>query len=120
MPTRISMPLPGTCAAAERAGRRPASASSRRENRVVLRSIPSITHPLLPGHRASMRRPPGGLQESGPQQSGRQESGRPIDDLGDLVEMRIDLVGEMVEMAPFLAEFGRNVRLVQKLAALPL
>src|SRR5262245_379012 len=41
-------------------------------------------------------------------------------DVRDLVEMRIDLFGHPVELAPFLAELGRAVRGLQHLAALPL
>src|SRR4029077_2866597 len=43
-----------------------------------------------------------------------------VHDLRDLVEMRIDLVRQLIEVAPFLAELGRAMRRLQKLAILPL
>src|SRR5690242_3030082 len=35
-------------------------------------------------------------------------------DMRDLVEMRVDVVGDAVEMRPFLAELGRLMRLLQQ------
>src|SRR5262249_10129290 len=43
-----------------------------------------------------------------------------VDHVGNLVEVRIDLVRQPVEVAPLLAELGRVMRLRQKIAVLPL
>jgi hypothetical protein len=41
-------------------------------------------------------------------------------DVRDLVEMRVDVLGQPIEFLPFLAEVGRAVGGFQELAALPL
>src|SRR5688500_7562072 len=41
-------------------------------------------------------------------------------DVTHLVQMRVDLVGDLIEMTPLLAELRRTMRRVQQLAALPL
>src|SRR5262245_36548088 len=43
-----------------------------------------------------------------------------IDNLRHLVEIRINLLGELIEMSPFLAELRRLMRSVQQFAVLPL
>src|SRR4029453_11971929 len=45
---------------------------------------------------------------------------RALDDLGNFIEMRIDLIGQIVELAPGLAEVRRFVSRLQQFAILPL
>src|SRR4029453_14685800 len=45
---------------------------------------------------------------------------RALDDLGNFIEMRIDLIGQIVELAPGLAEVRRFVSRLRQFAILPL